>query len=105
MNLTQQINNHLPIGWHVTLLVHLDPEWQVNIHDGEYVVVATGQDIEGALSAASEKVHLESFAGRLNWLSHKSTLDTRPTVRGLSLRDIGLAGPEIKLPRPRTIAQ
>jgi hypothetical protein len=101
MTLAQSINDHLPISWRFTLvLCFADDDWQVNATNDEYVVIATGASIEDALMAASEKIHLEKYAGRLNWLVNKA-IETDKVSKGLiSLASLGLAGPPLKLRRP-----
>jgi hypothetical protein len=65
MSLLQSLNALLPIGWRLTHLIHLDPEWQVNITDDDHVVVATGETPERALAMASANIIAERYAGRI----------------------------------------
>lgn len=100
MTLAQSLNDHLPIGWRFTICLCLaDDDWQINATNDEYVVVATGLTIEDALAQASTKIHEEKYAGRLNWLAHKSTDEQRTAMSGISLASLGLSQP-LKLPRP-----
>jgi hypothetical protein len=101
MNISQSLNDHLPISWRFTLVLCLaDDDWQVNATNDEYVVVATGASIEDALMAASEKIHQEKYAGRLNWLANKEAETDRVPKGSISLSSLGLAGPPLKLRRP-----
>ncbi len=49
--------------WTISHLINLRPGWQVNLDDGQYVVVATGDTIDEALEAAADKIDCGRFAG------------------------------------------
>lgn len=85
--------SYLKDDWKLTHLIYLDPEWQVNICDGEYVVVATGDNPEFALVNAMAKALDEDFAGRLFELG-MMTYEARPDATSL----LGLLG----LDKPKT---
>lgn len=53
----------LPEDWFLTHLIFLDPEWQVNLSDPHYAVVATGDSPEDAILAAVEKIYREDWVG------------------------------------------
>jgi hypothetical protein len=56
----------LPSGWNLTHLIFLDPDWQVNLCDGEHVVVATGASPGLAFAAAYAKsFDPAQYTGRL----------------------------------------
>lgn len=63
-----QIQELLPEDWGLSNLVWLNLEWQVNVTNGEYVVVATGDSISNALDNAHRKIESGEFIGRLFWL-------------------------------------
>jgi len=65
------IDECLPSGWSLTHLIHLDPDWQVNLCDGEHVVVATGTTPGRAMASAYAKsFDPTQHIGRLIDLSH-----------------------------------
>ena len=64
--ITEAITASLPPDWALCNLIHIDPEWQVNICDGEHVVVATGSTIEDAfVSATIKTTDSANYFGRL----------------------------------------
>ena len=71
MSILDDLNSQLPNDWHLTHIIYLDPEWQVNISNDEYAITATGATIEDALIAAHEKTFNPSnHLGRLFDLGH-----------------------------------
>ena len=95
--IASQIASHLPEGWALHNLIYIDPDWQVNICDGEWVVVATGETIEDALAAASAKTLDESqYIGRLACLDRLRSAE--PRDNGL-LAMLGLVQEQPKMRR------
>lgn len=80
-----------PPGWSLTHLIWLDPDWQVNICDGEHVAIGTGDTPYDAIISASSKAEDGAFAGRLAWLDKKLY---EPTVGLDVLATLGLTPPK-----------
>ena len=83
-----------PLGWHLTHLILLDPDWQVMLTDNEHVVVATGEDPNRAMVHAWEKIRDDRFAGRLFHLSRLAE-PAQAAAKSL-LESLGLVGPPVK---------
>lgn len=65
-SILDSITPHLPEGWHLSNLIFLDPDWQVNISNDEHIIVGTGDDPESALAHAASKTDDPSkYLGRL----------------------------------------
>lgn len=84
------INACLPPRFHITHLIFLDPDWQVNASDGEHIAVATGPTVEEALAAIHEKVARGSWAGHFHFFDSKLTddLERRPSRRTASTNSV-----------------
>lgn len=66
MSIANDIQALLPPDWHISNLIFLEPDWQVNICDGEYVVIGTGNTIEEAIvTAATNTQDPAKYIGRL----------------------------------------
>lgn len=85
----------LPEGWRVSNLISLDPEWQANISDGEWVAVGTGESMEEAISAAGAKALDGKFSGRLFDLGAPRAIE--PTEAQSLLATLGL---RLTIPTP-----
>lgn len=96
MSIEEQFAELLPESWQLSNLVFLNPEWQVNATDGEYVVVATGLSITEALDNAYLKVDAGIYIGRLALLDR---IHREPVVGTLDLRSLGLSRPKPKIER------
>lgn len=86
--------------WTITHVIKLgENDWQIMCHDLDHTVYATGETIELAINHAAEKIHAEKFGG-LHWTANRADGE-KPFARGsISLRSLGLAGPQVKLRRP-----
>jgi hypothetical protein len=85
----------LPDGWRISNIISLDPEWQANITDGEWVAVSTGDTMEAAVCAAGAKALAGSYIGRLFDLGAPRAIE--PTEAQALLATLGL---KIALPEP-----
>lgn len=79
-------------GWKLTHLINLNPGWQANASNDEYVVVASGATIEDAINFANEKIEKEDFAGTKFHLSDLARDVSRIDLNSL-LRKSGLIRP------------
>ncbi len=55
MSILESLNSWLPDGWTISHVIALEASWEVIIGNGEYVIVATGDEIEDALFIAADK--------------------------------------------------
>lgn len=101
MPLAVEMNSLLPEGWCIHNIINLEPGWQVNISDGEWIVVATGEDIEDALALANTKTLDETqYTGRLASLPRlRASKDLDPSIGSILAGLIGR--PEAKPVRRR----
>ncbi len=91
MALETSISSLLPYGWTLSNLISLDDGWQANICDGEFVVAATGDSIEDALThAASKTLDSRHYLGRLFHLPRLAEPTPGPSTL---LSALGLAKP------------
>lgn len=65
MSYADDLNALLPEDWHISNLINLAPNWQINATNGEHVVIATGNEIESACDLACYKIEIGDFVGRL----------------------------------------
>lgn len=87
--IADDLNRFMPEGWKLTHLINLEGEWQANICDDEFVVVATGKEIEEAVYNAAQKTYNESsYTGRLFHLGAMRL--EKPNRPPLSLSDLGI---------------
>lgn len=78
-----QIQSLIPDGWFLSNLINLDPGWQANLSNGEFVVIGSGEMIDDALAMAGYKTDDPSqYAGRL---FHLPRLHEPDNGDGLSL--------------------
>jgi hypothetical protein len=76
MMIDEALHSALREGWHLRNLIYLNPEWQVNLCDGEYCLSATGDTIDEALANAYEKTFDES-----KWLGRLASLPKLASMR------------------------
>ena len=85
----------LPEGWHLTHLIHLDPEWQVIAKDDEHIAVATGESPLIAIMNIQDRIDAGGpWAGRLFHLSRLAE-PAQAAAKSL-LESLGLVGPPVK---------
>lgn len=89
MTLLQHLEEDLPLGWRLTHLIRLDPDWQAIIADEDHVAVATGDDIASAIARAVERAIQGQYSVMFNDL--RPPMD--PTMPKLTLAALGLAKP------------
>lgn len=79
----------LPEDWHISNLINLAPNWQINATNGEHVVIATGNEIESACALACYKIEIGDFAGRLFSLGRLRHAEAAPAVPSSLLQALG----------------
>jgi len=88
----------LPSGWLLTHIINLDPGWQVNTKDDEYVVVATGDSIEAAMNNALQKITQHQYTGPIFRLASTKQLELAFDGKNL-LSALGLTRPSAPIKR------
>lgn len=109
--LLTQLNAPLPAGWRVTHLIDLEPMWQCNITNDEYVTLATGDTVEDAITNAAVKASNNNFVGRLFHLGSSKPFFTdeeltefaaegKGSISSVDLREVlGLNRPKVTITR------
>lgn len=84
--LSAQLQSSLPEGWKLTHLILLDPEWQCNITDDEYVAIGTGESLESAITSAAQKALDGQTVGRLLSLGRLRTAEPSDLFSALGFK-------------------
>src|SRR5215469_15746638 len=102
--LKEYIDAHIPDGWTLSNLIHMDTSYQANICDGDHVAIGTGETMEEALLSAGSKAENGVVVGRLAMLAEtmKHFRKEQDKLEGSGsnlLVSLGLSKPKPKIAR------